>query len=221
MLYGFGVLPTGGVHVTVPAGSAVPQRRGIRAHQSMLAFDQVTDVFGLPCLPAARCAIDLARGQPRPDGLAVLDAALRVGACTAQALADEIGRHGRLRGVRRARELVPLANPLAECRQETHLRLLLHDAHLPPPRPQLAVVDDCGVERHRIDLGYEESRIGLEYDDSLPRTRVRLQRDRARQSWLATKGWRLHVITDTDLYQQPERLVGTVRCALAARRSRP
>lgn len=220
LLYGFGVVPADAVHVTVPAGVAVPDRRGIAAHAAVLPFDDVREIFGLPVLAPARCAVDLARTLPRPDALAVLDAALRAGVCTVDDLAAELERHGRLRGVRQARELVRLATPLAECRQESHLRLILHDGQLPRPVPQLAVVDEWGVVRCRMDLAYEEERVGVEYDGASHLDRWRMRDDRQRHNWLETRGWRMRYFTDIDLYRAPLALVTTIRRALAARRSR-
>jgi very-short-patch-repair endonuclease len=216
LLYGFGVLPSRDVHVIVPAGSAVPQRRGIAAHECVLPIEEVVEVCGLPCVSPARCATDLARAAPRHDALAVLDAALRAEACKPDDLLAETARHDRLRGVRQARELMPLASPLAECRQETHVRLLLHDARLPMPQPQLAVVDRWGVERHRIDLGYEEEQVGLELQLGSEERR----RDHHRHNWLAANGWRLRYFTEADIYHQADRLVQTVRAALCSDRSR-
>jgi very-short-patch-repair endonuclease len=219
-LYGFGVVDTDSIHVTVPAGAAVPQRRGIVAHESALRTDAVVNVFGVPCLPPARCAVDLARRLPCPDALAVLDAALHAGASTLDDLAAEADRHARLRGVRQARDLVRLATPLADCRQESHLRLVLHDGRLPVPRPQLVVVDEWGVERCRIDLAYDEERVGVEYDGTSHLSRGRLRTDRRRHNWLAERGWRMRYFTDFDLYRQPVVVVDTVRAALSGRRSR-
>ncbi|GAA4173655.1 hypothetical protein GCM10022251_72010 [Phytohabitans flavus] len=207
MLYGFGVVPTDTLHITLPAGTTLPQRRGIAAHGAVLPFADVRDVLGLRCLGPARCAVDLARQLGRLDALAVLDAALRVGACTPDDLADEVARHDGLRGVRQARELVRLADPRARCRQESHLRLILHDGLLPAPEPQLVVLDGRGRVRCRIDLGYAEERVGVVYDGD-----SRL--DQPRHNWLETRGWRLLYFNDDDLYGEPDELVQTVRAAL-------
>ncbi|MFC0530862.1 hypothetical protein [Phytohabitans kaempferiae] len=207
MLYGFGVVPTDALHIALPAGAPIPQRRGVAAHGAVLPFADVRDVFGLRCLGPARCAVDLARQLDRLDALAVLDAALRVGACTAEELTDEVLRHDRLRGVRQARELVRLADPRATCRQESHLRLILHDGLLPAPEPQLAVHDEAGGVRCRIDLAYAEERVGVVYDGD---TRF----DQSRHNWLETRGWRLRYFTDDDLYKDPDHVVQTVRAAL-------
>jgi len=96
-------------------------------HESTLPLDKPEIVLGVPCTPAARCALDLARTLSRPDALSTLDAALAAAACTPDDLATELTLHSRLKGIRQARELVPLADPRAQCRQESHLRLILQD----------------------------------------------------------------------------------------------
>lgn len=207
MLYGFGVVPTDTLHVTVPAGTPLPQRQGVAAHGAVLPFAEVRDVLGLRCLGPARCAVDLARQLGRHDALAVLDAALRVGACTPDDLAEEVARHEGLRGVRQARELVRLADPRAACRQQSHLRLVLYDGLLPVPVPHLAVLDDDGRVRCHVDMGYAEERVGVVYygESSI---------DWTLHNWLETRGWRMCYFTDADLYSDPYQLVQTVRMAL-------
>jgi hypothetical protein len=115
-LHGFGVIASETPHIVVPAGTPVPDLRGVKAHPAVLPYEPVM-FGGVPCLPAARCAIDLARSLRRSDALSVLDAALASAVVDADGLYIEVMRHDRLRGVRQARELVPLADPGAECRQ--------------------------------------------------------------------------------------------------------
>ncbi|MEV7228957.1 MULTISPECIES: DUF559 domain-containing protein [Polymorphospora] len=216
-LHGFGVVPVRAVHVAVPSGTPVPQRRGVTAHESKLPFGELTEVCGLPCLPAPRTAVDLARTLPRPDALAVLDAALRSGAVTAETLGAELLRHDRLRGIRQARELAAIASPLAECRQETHLRLVLHDGRLPAPTPRLGVSDEWGVERHRTDLGYQRQRVGIEYDGIAHLDRRGSRLDPRRHDWLTRQGWTIRYVSDDDLYRRPDLLVAAIRATLTRR----
>jgi len=110
----------------------------------------------------------------RIDALPILDAALRSGACELNGLVIEVARHDGLRGIRQARELTPLATPLAECRQESQLRLILHDGRIPTPQPQFRVFDEYGVELWRIDLAHEEEKLGTEFDGSSHLDRSRL-----------------------------------------------
>jgi hypothetical protein len=217
-LYGFGVVPTSDVHLAVPAGTPFPQRGGIVAHQVALAIGEPVDVLGVPCVPPARAAVDLARLLPRPDAIAVLDAALYCGACTLDSLLAELARHDHLRGVCRARQVVPLADGRAECRQESQLRLVLHDGGVRGLTPQVSVVDDSGRPRYRIDLADEEHRVGLEYDGVSHLDRPRMRVDRARHNWLSERGWTMRYFTDHDIYRDPDSVVPTALAARAAAR---
>ncbi|MBM7080509.1 DUF559 domain-containing protein [Micromonospora sp. MMS20-R1-14] len=202
-LHGFGAVPSDDLHVIVPAGGRVPQVRGVVVHQAVLAVPEPVLVAGLPCAPADRCAVDLARTVARLDALPLLDLCLRVGACRPEGLTAEVARHARLRGVDQARQLVRLADPRSECRQESQLRLVLIDGGLPAPEPQIWVSDDEGFRRYRLDLGYRRSRVGIEYDGLSHLDRDRLHHDRARMNWLAAHGWRMRHFTAHDLYRHP------------------
>ncbi|MEV7231474.1 type IV toxin-antitoxin system AbiEi family antitoxin domain-containing protein [Polymorphospora sp. NPDC051019] len=117
-LYGFDVVPTDRIHVVSPTGRPVPQINGVVGHQAVLPLIPV-EMAGLPCAAPERVVVDLARTCSRIDALAVVDAALRAQASTPSALATEVTRHDGLRGVRQAREVVPLGDPRPERRQET------------------------------------------------------------------------------------------------------
>ncbi|WP_328339918.1 endonuclease domain-containing protein [Micromonospora sp. NBC_00421] len=190
----------------VPVGGRVPQIRGVVVHQAVLPVPDPVLLAGLPCAPADRCAVDLARTVARLDALPLLDLCLRVGACHAEELAAELGRHARLRGVDQARQLVRLADPRSECRQESQLRLVLIDGGLPTPEPQIWVSDDAGFQRYRLDLGYRRSRVGIEYDGLSHLDRDRLDHDRTRMNWLAARGWRMRHFTARDLYHRPSHI---------------
>ncbi|SDZ36426.1 hypothetical protein SAMN05444365_11192 [Micromonospora pattaloongensis] len=138
---GFGVLRPAGIHVVLPPEVARPRIPGVVVHHEVLPVTAPVLVRGVPCVPPAHCAIDLARTVRRADALPVLDAVLRAGLCDMDELLAEVARHQALRGVRQARELVPLADARAECRQESQLRLVLIDGKLPPPEPQIWVTD--------------------------------------------------------------------------------
>jgi len=213
-LHGFGVLPTTAIHVIILAGTAVPRIRGVIAHEAVLPVDEPVALAGVPCAPAPRCAIDLARRVRRMDALPVLDAALRSGSCRPEELRQEVARHRGLRGVCQARDLVPLADPRAECRQESQLRLVLVDGGLPVPEPQVWVTDDDGMPMYRLDLGYRKRRVGIEYDGVSHLDRERLRHDRARLNWLAANGWTMRYFTDRDLYRRPGHIVDVVRSLL-------
>ncbi|MEU1588849.1 type IV toxin-antitoxin system AbiEi family antitoxin domain-containing protein [Micromonospora sp. NPDC005710] len=209
-LHGFGDARSPDVHVIVPAGESVPRIRGVVTHEAVLPVRDPVLLAGVPCAPAARCAVDLARSLRRMDALPLLDLCLRVGACRSEELRVEVVRHDRLRGVCQARDLVPRADPRAECRQESQLRLVLMDGGLPTPEPQIWVPDSNGIPLYRLDLGYRRHRVGVEYDGLSHLDRVRLRRDRARTNWLAANGWQMRHFTDEDLYRRPTHIIRTL-----------
>lgn len=213
-LYGFGVVPTGRIHVISPTGRPVPQISGVVGHQAVLPLLPV-EVAGLPCAAPERVIVDLARICSRIDALAVVDAALRARASTPSALAGELALHDGLRGVRQAREVVPLGDPRPECRQESQLRMILLDGGLPAPEPQLWVFDAWDDAQFRLDLGYRRQRVGAEYDGRSHTDRERMRLDRRRHNWLAEHGWSMRYFTDVDIYRQPTQIVATMRAALA------
>ncbi|MET8530194.1 DUF559 domain-containing protein [Micromonospora sp. NPDC005172] len=212
--HGFSVLRDDLVHVQLPATVPKPRLPGVVVHRTVLPVRPVL-IRGLPCVPAARCAVDLARAARRLDALPVLDAALRSGAVSHDDLLAEVSAHDALRGVRQARQLIPLADGRAECRQESQLRLILIDGGLPAPEPQLWVTDGFGIRLYRLDLGYRERRVGVEYDGLSHLDRDRLRHDRERVNWLDAAGWRMRYFTDRDLYRRPEYIRATIRRALS------
>jgi very-short-patch-repair endonuclease len=219
-LLGFGVVESDNVHIVVPAGSPFPQRPRITAHQSVLPVSDPVRVFGLPCAPAQRCAVDLARTLPRPKAIAVLDACLNARACEPDDLAREVIRHSGLSGVRQATALVPLADGRSQCRQESELRLILYDGWLRTFQPQFPVIDSGGAERYRLDLADPALRLAAEYDGSSHLDRQRLRTDRARHNWLESQGWSMRYFTASDLYSRPGQIVDTLCRARATIRAR-
>ncbi|HEX6968039.1 MAG TPA: DUF559 domain-containing protein [Micromonosporaceae bacterium] len=213
--YGLDIPGDGAVHIHLPPTVARPRLPGLVVHHGALPVGEPTLVRGVPCVPPVRCAIDLARTLRRFDALPVLDAMVGAGLATSEELYVEACRHAGLKGVRQARELALLADGRAECRQESQLRLVLLDGGLPPPEPQIWVRDRHGVLRYRIDLGYRERRIGVEYDGVTHLDRARFRRDRERMNWLAAEGWTMRYFTDRDLYHRPDYVVAAVRAALA------
>lgn len=203
--------PPARVHVIVPPDAHVPLIKGVAAHASVIPVGDPVWCDGVPCVPPERCAIDLARRLRRPDALAVLDATLRASLCSQERLAGEVARHAGLRGVRQARDLVGWADPRAECAQESHLRLILLDARLPPPEPQIWATDVYGTPVYRVDLGYRERRIAIEYDGSSHLDAQRMQNDRYRHNWLTGNGWRIRYFTARDLYRNPHSIPAAIR----------
>jgi very-short-patch-repair endonuclease len=213
--YGLDIPGDDAVHIQLPPDVARPRLPRLVVHHAVLPVAEPVLINGIPCVPPARWATDLARTARRLDALPALDAALRVGLVLPEELQAEVRLHAGLKGVRQARELIRLADGRAECRQESQLRLVLIDGRLPPPEPQVWVHDQFGIRRYRVDLAYRERKVGVEYDGVSHLDRERLRYDRDRANWLDANGWTMRYFTDRDLYRRPDHIVTTVRAALA------
>jgi len=209
-LHGFGVLDGSTTHV-IASGAHRP-REGIVVHSAVLSPSDRCGTTGVAATSAARTAIDLARTARRPDALAVLDAALRTGCASPRSLDDQLGR-GPLRGIRAARELVALADGRAESPMESRSRLRCLDGGL--PRPELQVEVRSGDRCYRIDLGWREQKVGLEYDSlAFHGGHASLRYDRERHNWLTAQGWTMIYATARQILSAPDELIAQLAHAL-------
>jgi hypothetical protein len=139
-------------------------QRGLVIRYDTLHEDEITTVAGHRVTTPARTAFDMARRLPRNKAVERLDALM--GACPFQ-IEDVMliaKSHPGLRGLRRLRVALPLVDGGAESPRETWLRLIFVDAGLPKPTTQFVVYDEAGCYVRRVDMVWEEFKIGAEYD---------------------------------------------------------
>jgi hypothetical protein len=123
--------------------------------------DERTHWHGIGLATPLRAAYDLLLRRDIPRAVADVDALLRAGLVDAGQLAVlAANRHDH--GVTPAREAVQLLDARAESPPESEVRVLLVRAGL-RPTPQLEVWDDLGLIG-RVDLGFEEEKVAVEYD---------------------------------------------------------
>lgn len=195
--------------------------RDIVLHNDTLSPDEIAIVRGIPVTTAARTAFDHGRRYGRTLAVIRVDALLQA---TALKLADIdalIDRHRGARGLVQLREVVRLADAGAESPQETRTRLLLTDAGLRPQQTQVDVFNRFGDHVHRIDMGWPEWKVGVEYDGeqhwSNPEIRAK---DIDQQAELEAMGWRTIRVSSEILRYRPHTIVERTRAALyAARRN--
>jgi hypothetical protein len=189
------------VEVAAPDRSRRPRHRLVVAHSvEDLRADDITELGGLRLTTPLRTASDLARFLPRPQALAALDAFLHARLVTPERLASEMPRWRRRRGIRQLTELARLADPRCESPGESRMRLRAVDAGFPPPESQIPVHDLAGREKYRIDLGYRERRIGLEYDGEEYHGPEQAAADARRRAWIIARGWQLAVFRREQIY---------------------
>lgn len=161
---------------------------GIIVRNERIADDEVREVGGLVVTAPHRTAFDLARHLPRDAAVTHLDALSRATGVTAVQALALAERYPRARGLPRARIALELMDAGAESPRETWLRLLLIDAGLPRPRTQIRVSD--GYREAFIDMGYDEPKVGLDYEGAHHSTdRGQYVHDIGRAELIDGEGW--------------------------------
>ncbi len=189
---------------------------GIIVRRERISADDIAHVAGLPVTNLARTAFDLGRHLPRAIAVETLDALSAATGITPDDVADVVGRHRGARGVRQCQIALSLMDGGAQSPRETWLRLVLIDGGLPRPVTQIRVTN--GYRVAYIDMGYEEPKVGVEYDGEQHRTdRPQYVDDIKRAEMIEGRGWLDIKVIKED---QPYAIVRRVSSALA-RRSAP
>jgi very-short-patch-repair endonuclease len=94
----------------------------------------------------------------------------------------------------------------AESPQETRTRLVLVDAGLPRPRTQI------WVDEWRVDMGYDEFKVGVEYEGEQHWTNPRIRAyDIDRHAELLARGWVI-VRVSADMLRYRQRVIVERTC---------
>lgn len=150
--------------VPVELVAAGRRQRGLIVRNETLADDEVTTVAGIRVTTPARTAFDLARHLPRDKAVARIDALMNARTFSIGDVSLVAKGHRGARGLRRLRAALPLVDGGAESPKESWLRLLFIDAGLPRPTTQFVIYDERGDYVRRVDMCWEEFRVGVEYD---------------------------------------------------------
>ena len=144
----------------------------------------------------------------------LVDRLLRARLVTRPDLDKYANRRAGERGIRRFKRVVALADGRAESPQESRLRVALVLGGLPTPDVQWEIHDADGFVA-RVDLGYPQWRIALEYDGVWHAGAAQLPRDRQRLNRLQLAGWLvIHVTADRlrdDLPGLPREIALTIQ----------
>lgn len=170
--------------------------RGVVVRNERVDTDETTEIDGMAVTTPARTAADLARHLPRDEAVAHLDALANASGVTASAALALLTRHPKARGLRRAPIALSLMDGGAQSPKETWLRLLLVDDGLPPPRNQIKVTD--GFNDAYLDMGFDDPKVGLDYDGALHQTdRKYYVRGIGRSELIDSQGWLdIHVVAE-------------------------
>jgi very-short-patch-repair endonuclease len=203
-----------------PAELVRPDRHcppGIVSHSWELSAGEVCVVRGIRVTTAARTAFDVGRTRVLTEAIPILDAlmnATKLKPADVIAIADAWPG---TRGVRLLRTTMDHVDGGAESPQESRLRMMIVDAGLPSPETQIEFRDRFGRVRIRVDIGWREWRVAVEYDGAHHWTDGRQRSwDIDRIALLEESGW-VVVRVSADLLKRPDvvlqRIVAKLRAA--------
>ncbi|MDP9164635.1 MAG: DUF559 domain-containing protein [Actinomycetota bacterium] len=202
-----------------PAELSRPDRHlpnGIVCRTYALESSDCCTVSGMRVTRPERTAFDIGRTQAHEPAAVYLDALARATRFSVDDVLAMADLHPGARGVRRARTAMRLVDGGAESPQETRLRLTVIDAGLPIPETQIEFRDRYGRVRVRVDMGWRQWKVAVEYDGNQHWT------DRRQRAWdieriamLEASGWTVVRVSAATL-ARPDAVIGRIRAKLRA-----
>jgi hypothetical protein len=188
---------------------------GILLHSDKLADDEMCTANGVPATTPARTAYDLGRRRGLTTAVIRLDALMQATNLKPTDVGALAARHHGARGIVQLREAIDLSDGGAESPQETRTRLILTHAGLRPQRTQIEVFDRFGEFVRRIDMGWDDWMVGVEYDGPQHWTDPEIRsNDIETQARLAALGWRIIRVSAEMVRYRPGTIVARTRAAL-------
>lgn len=192
---------------------------GVRTHHDRLLAAEYGTVRGMAVTTAARTAFDLARSDtsagtrdPLGPAVAAVDALMNatgIGVAAVELVADA---HPGVRGLRQVEQVLRLVDAGAESPKESWLRLLVGRHGFPPVQTQLEVRDGYGIFVARLDMGWPDLLVAVEYDGDQHRTsRRQYVRDIRRREDLDRLGWVVVRVVAEDAEVNVVRRIQTAR----------
>lgn len=189
--------------------------RGIVTRNERIAPDEWTRLNGLPVTTPVRTAYDLGRFRADYEALARLDALMRARPYSVDDVVGLTTRYRGARGVARLKAMLPFVDGGAESPRESWWRKLVIDSGFPAPTTQIPVIDEDGTYLRRLDFGWEDYTVALEYDgDQHQSDRVQYLKDRRVLPVLRRLGWHVIAVVKED---DPVEVIGALSRALHAR----
>ncbi|MUM15315.1 DUF559 domain-containing protein, partial [Mycobacteroides sp. CBMA 326] len=191
--------------------------QGIALRSDILRLDEQTVVQGLPVTTPARTAFDIGRQTTVDLAVERLDALMNATGVSTADIESLVQRHRGARGLTRLAQVLPLIDGGAESPWETRTRLIVVRAGFPAPQTQLTVRDRFGDFVARLDMGWRDRKVGMEFDGAQHWTDARQRtRDIDRAKELADEGWRIIRVSSDMVRHRAGTLVSRVAEALGA-----
>jgi hypothetical protein len=201
------------VEVTLPPESHPRRVPGLRARRAVVPEVHRSRRRGVAVTTPEATAVRIAAALEGDDAVVAVDRLIASGVVDLDRIrslaAGAVGP-----GSVRARRVVALADGRAESPPETRLRLLIGRSHLPAPVAQYTVRSG-GRFVARVDFGWPERKVAVEYDGLWHAEDGQFAKDRRRLNALRAAGWRVVFVTAADLHR-PDRLLAEIEAALNA-----
>jgi hypothetical protein len=190
---------------------------GVVIHSDSLDEEETFVRDGIRLTTPERTGFDLGRRKGLNAAVIRLDALMHATELKVADVELLAGRHRGARGLVQLRQALALADGGAESPYETRTRLTLVGGGLPRPQTQIKVLNDWGAVIARIDMGWEEWKVGVEFDGAHHWT------DPAQRTWdidrlaeLEARGWTIIRVSADMLRHRPQIVVARVGAALLA-----
>ncbi|MEB3030376.1 hypothetical protein [[Mycobacterium] nativiensis] len=164
--------------------------RSVTTWSDQVEADEVQLIAGMRVTTPARTALDLACRYPIGAAVAAIDALARATRLKITDVELLAGRYPGRRNIRRARTTLALVDAGAESPRESRLRLSLIRAGFPRPQTQIPVYDEWGQLAAVVDMGWEDIKVGVDYEGEHHRTtRGAFNKSIRRHETLSQLGW--------------------------------
>lgn len=186
------------VDLVRPPGRRLGSSPQFRTRNSPLPDSDLDRLGGIRVTTPSRTAWELAQRLDLVEAVTYCDALAALGSIDRAGLAAYLASRTGQQGSRIARRVFALVDARSESPQESRLRLHLTLADLPPPIPQYEV-RVAGQLLARVDFGWPQVKVAVEYDGLWHADADQLIRDRRRLNRLQAAGWYVHHVTVRDL----------------------
>lgn len=190
----------------------------ICVHTDVLMAGETQTISGLPATTPARTAFDIGRRLGLKEGVQRIDALMNATDVKVADVQAVIARHPGARGLRRLDKTLQFVDGGAESPYESLTRLLLVQAGFPPPETQIEVCDEYGHVIARIDMGWREWLVGVDFEGAHHWTDPKQRAwDAERFNKLSELGWADIRLTSGTLHNRPRAFLDGVSATLIAR----
>jgi len=152
------------VHLTRAGRGGSRVGPGRIVHAGRLDPGDVVAIHGVRATSPGRTLVDLARTTSHPTAVIAADYALARRLVAPGELALALAAAGHCRGAAAARRALLFADGRSESAGESRTRLVLHQGGLPAPHLQVQIYAQDGTFLGRVDLGYPELGVLIEFD---------------------------------------------------------